>query len=685
MPARAVSGRAAGVSTAPGPLRLGFATVVLGALAVARLAAAQSTAAEATAPTEPAAAPAPPAADAAPSRRVLVVQVEPGASGLEPAAVRAAIAHELGLEVVEAPVDGALGVLAVRFDAADGLEMSFEERASGRSVERSLRVPPDPTRRLEAVALLAGNLARDEAGELVAALYAAEQARRIAAERDAAAQAAAEQAAAERARQAPAAAAVPVVLGDAEPAPDAAPGSRVERITGEVDRAIDAALAADLPELELDPVQAGVAPGIAIYPEATGRRFHAVFTLFYGRQGGVDGMAAAAIAQSTLGVTRGATGAGIWQGTGPVVGAAGAGIGQLGDGPLRGVEAAGILNLRSGVVQGAEVAGILNRSAGVVGAEIAGAVNLADGDLVGLQVAGLVNVADGELVGAQAAGLVNVAREPATGLMVAGLVNLARPPAPAPRVQAWRFAGLANVGTSALDGALIAGFGNVAGELDGAAIAGLGSRVGDLDGVEIGGVASVARDLDGLQLATVNVARDVEGAQIGVVNVARRVRGAQIGLVNVSREIRGAPVGLVNITRGGPRLVVWHEHAIERDPPNLVSGVDLAVKTHGGPVYAQIGFGGDAVARTWDATGGLGLHFEVDPVFFEVDALYRGDWDARASNEHDAQAVHYRGKVGIEVVDDALAVFAGGGLRQEFDRELVPTYSATALAGVEVY
>ena len=693
LPAWAVSGRAAGVPAARRLLQLGPVAAALGALTLTRPAAAQSPAGAAPAPAEPAAAPAPPAADAAPAPRVLVVRVEPGASGLEPAAVRAAIARELGVEVVEAPVDGALGVLTVRFDAADGLEMAFEKRDTGRSVERSLRVPPDPARRLEAVALLAGNLARDEAGDLVAALYAAEEARRVAAERDAAAKAAAEQAAAERARQARAAAAAPVVLGAEEPATAPASGGRVERITGEVERAIDAALAADLPELELDPVQAGVAPGIAIYPEATGRRFHAVFTLFYGRQGGVDGMAAAAIAQTTLGVTRGATGAGIWQGTGPVVGAAGAGIGQLGRGPLRGVEAAGILNLRSGVVEGAEVAGILNRSTGLVGAEVAAAVNLADGDLVGMQVAGLVNVVEGELVGAQAAGLVNVAREPATGVMAAGLVNLARAPAAAPpeggaaapRVQAWRFAGLANVGTTALDGALIAGLGNVAGELDGAAIAGLGSRVGDLDGAEIGGVASVARDLEGLQLATVNVARDVDGAQIGVVNVARRVRGAQIGLVNVSREIRGAPVGLVNITRGGPRLVVWHEHAVARDPQNLVGGLDLAVKTHIGPLYTQVGFGGDAVARTWDATGGLGLHLEVEPVFFEVDALYRGDWDARASNENDAQAVHYRGKVGVEVVDDALAVFAGGGLRQEFDRELVPSYSATALLGVEVY
>ncbi|HOU92367.1 MAG TPA: hypothetical protein PLU22_15045, partial [Polyangiaceae bacterium] len=260
-------------------LQLGPVAAALGELTLTRPAAAQSPAGAAPAPAEPAAAPAPPAADAAPAPRVLVVRVEPGASGLEPAAVRAAIARELGVEVVEAPVDGALGVLTVRFDAADGLEMAFEKRDTGRSVERSLRVPPDPARRLEAVALLAGNLARDEAGDLVAALYAAEEARRVAAERDAAAKAAAEQAAAERARQARAAAAAPVVLGAEEPATAPASGGRVERITGEVERAIDAALAADLPELELDPVQAGVAPGIAIYPEATGRRFHAVFTL----------------------------------------------------------------------------------------------------------------------------------------------------------------------------------------------------------------------------------------------------------------------------------------------------------------------------------------------------------------------------------------------------------------------
>ncbi len=653
--ARRVSGRAADVTPARWLVRLSFTGAALAALSVAPRAAAQGTTPAAPAPAAAPAASALPVSDGAPARRLLVVTVEPGGSGLEPAVVRAAIARELGVEVLEAPGEGALGVLTVRFDDLDGLEMTFEEAGAGRTVQRSLRLPPDRDRRLEAVALLAGNVARDEAGELVAALYAAEEARRIAAERDAAARAAAEQAAAEQAaaeqarrEQAEAAGASPVLLGGEEPSSPAAALGRAERIAEEVDRAVEAALAADLPALELDPIQLGVVPGVALYPDATERRFHAVFTLLYGRQGAVSGLAGSVFAQRTLGVTRGVTGAGIWQRTGPVVGVAGAGIGQIGDGPLRGVEGAGILNLRSGAVQGAEVAGILNRASAVVGVQSAGLVNLVGGDLLGVQSAGLVNVVEGELMGAQAAGLVNVARGPASGLMVAGLGNGAR-------------------------------------AFDGVAIAGLGSWAGDVDGAEIAGVANVARDVEGAQIGVVNVARDVEGAQIGVVNVARRATGAQIGVVNISREIDGAPLGLVNVTRGSPRLVVWHEHAIESDPQNLVAGVDVAIKTLIGPVYTQFGLGGDAVARTWDATTGLGLHLDVSPVYFEVDALYRGDWDVRASNENDAQAVHYRGKVGVEILHDALAVFAGGGLRQAIERDWDPSYSATALAGFEVY
>ncbi|MBN2193874.1 MAG: hypothetical protein JW751_13750 [Polyangiaceae bacterium] len=708
LPAWGISGRAADVFSTTW-LRLLLAMIALGAVAVPRPVAAEEAA-----------------------KRVLVVQVDPGSSGVDPEAVRAAIARELGVDVVDAPTPTAAGTLRTRLDDEERVWMVFESPDGWRSVERSVRVPSDPERRVEAVALLAGNLARDEAGELVVALRAAEAARRQAEELTAAKEAAAAKAEAAQvaaakaeAARAEALAAVAsaasgnerVLLGAPKPRPRS-PGERGARIADEVHHAIDAAEAAS-PPLEPAVFQAAFLLPFAIYPDATRYRFLFVTNAIHGRQGGVEGLAVAGLTQITTGPTHGVSAATIWQETGTVTaGFAGAGIGQVGRGSLRGFEGSGVINVRDGVVEGGQGAGIGNLASGVVGLQLAGIFNRVRGDLLGVQLAA-VNIVDGEAVGGQIGYLVNVAREPATGLMFAGLVNMARdagaeadaapgtaraPVRPDP-VEGVRIAGIANVSAAPFRGAAIAGVFNRLGSIRGGAVAGLFNLTGSVDyaavaglfnvtqsveGAVVSGLFNRAGDVRGAEIAPiVNVARDVHGLQLGLVNVARDVSGTQVGLVNVSRKNEGMPIGLVNIAKGGPRVVAWHEHAIEGHPSNLVGGLDLAGKFLVGPLYTQFGLGGDPIATTWDATAGVGVHLPLRPVFFEIDALWRGDWDVRASNEHDAQAIHYRGKIGVDVLKKRVSLFAGGGLRQVFAGPGAAPfvnydYVPTAFAGLEV-
>ena len=112
--------------------------------------------------------------------------------------------------------------------------------------------------------------------------------------------------------------------------------------------------------------------------------------------------------------------------------------------------------------------------------------------------------------------------------------------------------------------------------------------------------------------------------------------------------------------------------------------------SRGGYGYTLFGFGGDGRDSTWAANGALGARFPIAPLFVELDAMYRGEWDARASNENDAQAIHYRAKIGVEAVPKKFGVFVGGGVRQEFvtddpSSSLKIEFGPIALAGVEIF
>jgi hypothetical protein len=96
----------------------------------------------------------------------LVVAVEEG-SDVAPDEVRRAVASELGTPVV-GPRDEAssnAGRLEVR-SKSGVLKLSYRD-AQGRTIEREVTAPSDGAARVRMIALLAGNLARNEAEELV--------------------------------------------------------------------------------------------------------------------------------------------------------------------------------------------------------------------------------------------------------------------------------------------------------------------------------------------------------------------------------------------------------------------------------------------------------------------------------------------------------------------------------------
>ncbi len=111
---------------------------------------------------------------------VLVVLVDPGSTSLDPAQVKAAIARELRVAVADAPAGDGAGTMNVKVKGTTELTVTFQSADGQVDVTRQVGLPPDPAEQTETIALLAGNLARNEAGELLAALKPTEAPRETA-------------------------------------------------------------------------------------------------------------------------------------------------------------------------------------------------------------------------------------------------------------------------------------------------------------------------------------------------------------------------------------------------------------------------------------------------------------------------------------------------------------------------
>ncbi len=265
---------------------------------------------------------------------------------------------------------------------------------------------------------------------------------------------------------------------------------------------------------------------------------------------------------------------------------------------------------------------LVGRGDALRGVEIGGLVNIRDDSVVGVQIAGIGNYSAREFEGAQLAGVANFSGGPFEGVQASGVSNVA---------------------SDRFKGAQLAGVVNIA--------------RGDVRGVQISGVYNHAeRHIEGAQIGLVNIGSSVRGAQIGLVNIARRMHGLQVGLVNISEETDGVPIGLVSLARNSRhRFELWgsdtgHSH--------------IGVRLGAGNVYSLLAVA--ASDETFMAGVGMGLHFPMDGMHLDVDAVGYG---VRA-HDFEETDTDFLGKLRVSIgaeLNQHIALFAGVSANAAFD------------------
>ncbi|WP_437643331.1 LA_2272 family surface repeat-containing protein [Sorangium sp. So ce362] len=425
---------------------------------------------------------------------------------LDPDAVRAAVGRELGASVTLASAATAgRPTLVVRGEPDGRITLSYSA-ADDRRIERTIDVPEDPDRAAEAIALLAGNLVRDEAAELAAAFgkrpretTPPPQAQPEPAEPPAGAKAA------------PPRAARPAPSAQARRAARSAPP--------------------EPPRCEL-PGAKTVVLGADLFP-------------FVGTST-VDG--ANVVRRYSLNLAGGYT-AGI---TGLEVGV---GV-NIASSFVCGAQFSAGANLALGPARGVQISAGLNLARGLWGAQV-GPINVTAGPVTGAQ-GGVLNIASGAVDGAQL-GMVNVAAGASTDLQI-GVANVAVSDATDVQV------GLVNLGVGAATGVQVGLASVAAGKSTGAQVSLANLSAGESTGVQIGLVNVATGKVEGMQIGLVNYAGE-SPFSFGLLNVVRNGRlhldvwGLESGIVmaglkNGSDHFHNIYGIGIRMTGDRPRMVV---------------------------------------------------------------------------------------------------------------------------------
>ncbi|HWP07217.1 MAG TPA: hypothetical protein VNN72_15805 [Polyangiaceae bacterium] len=364
-------------------------------------------------------------AQSRPSGLPAVISV--GASGLDPGAIQRAVEAELHVPLVIDPNAGQRLELVV-----SGRRANVTYLSPGRDpVTRSVDLPKDEERALETLAYLVGNLARDEASELLAQLAPPPG-----------------EGATDVPPPPPPPPPPPAATGEAKPAPSAvAPNTAPPPVAGAA------------PKLN---ESKRFAANFSLYYPMTARKHTEQWKLnleagvAYSRVGAING---AAINLGYLRVDQSLDGFGgalFWTRTGDVRGIAGSFLVTEDYGRLKGIDFATIVNHREGNVEGLQASTFVATAGDVLGIEGAPIV-VVGRDVQGFQ--GSVGVSVGRDIRGAQLGLVDVARD-VVGVEL-GLVNAARD------VQGAQLS-LVNVGRRVKG--LQLGLVNVSDELDGGAI-----------------------------------------------------------------------------------------------------------------------------------------------------------------------------------------------------------------------
>lgn len=521
---------------------------------------------------------------------------------VDSAVVGAALAKELGVDV--AVVDGTCDVpcLDVAIDGKHTATIMFAPR-SGSPRARSVALGNDTSQWPLVITLLAGNVVRDEAQDVLAGLPSRDLPRP------------------------PDAGPVP---GDVPPAPEAAPA----------DAPAPAAAAEPAPEvapaLEPEPPGSGPVtwpepiftpgppPSPRLAPEPEPVREHRWLGL-----GLVPGLSTDL---THIGSVRHFLSIDLLVGV---------------SGGSSGLSFSGIADIERGLVAGFQVGGVVAVARRVAGTQVAGVAAVA-GDLDGVQIAGTAAVAD-RVDGVQIAGVAAVSRSSAD-TQVGGVAAVAR----------------GNAGTQVGGVAAVAG-GDVGFQVGGVAatargnagvqVAGVAAVAGGNANFQVGGVASVARGTANIQIAgLVNVAHRVRGIQLAPINVAHEVDGIQIGVINVGGSTDGFSFGLINIVPGGRADL---ETAVDSNKTGTL------LFRHGGRRWHNVyGIGGHPVNQTgpsddvWMYGLGFGPSLAFDNTVIDLEAI---GWQVNHGPRHESD-VSVLGQLRLSVAHKwgPFALVAGG-------------------------
>jgi hypothetical protein len=297
-----------------------------------------------------------------------------------------------------------------------------------------------------------------------------------------------------------------------------------------------------------------------------------------------------------------------------------------------GLSLSGIADIERGLAAGVQVGGVAAVARRVAGTQVAG-VAAVSGDVDGVQVAGIAAIAR-QVDGVQAAGVAALARGRA-GTQAAGIAATAGGDA---RVQ-------------------LAGVASVARGRAGLQAAGIAAVAGQDASVQASGVASVARGTASIQLAgVVNVARRVSGVQIAPINVARQVDGVQVGVINIGGSADGFSFGLINIVPGGRHDL---EAAVDSDR------IGTVLFRHGGRRWHNVyGVGGHPVDRSgpnddvWMYGLGFGPSLPIGDTVIDLEAI---GWQVNHGPRHESD-VSILGQLRLSVAHHwgPFGVVAGG-------------------------
>jgi hypothetical protein len=328
-------------------------------------------------------------ASASQQPQVLLLDCE-AADGLPACStLQLALEHELEVAVQLGQPAAGQGALIVRSAGPGRAKVSFALDGGGKP-GRVVSLPAEAARAAETIALLAANLMRDDAGELLASLQKRRQAVQI------------PPAAAPLPAPSPAPAPSPLPAPLPAPAPPSVPLAVAQTPVSADERPV--AIAVDL------------LPGFTLPPGAGQDGVRALsFGPLITFSSHLRGIEAAGVVALKTGRVRGIQVSGVLNVAGQLEAGIQASTVNLAGGPARGIQA-GVVNLVGGSLRGIQ-AGTVNLAGSIQGVQ-AGVTNLVFGDATGVQ-AGVFNYAAGR-AGWQV-GILNLGRDADVGL---GLLSL---------------------------------------------------------------------------------------------------------------------------------------------------------------------------------------------------------------------------------------------------------------------